>query len=362
MSLSSTTIPSHLAPLAQIACNAPIGVGGLGRHLEALVHLSQSIDALESHYFCPVPYSHDIVLGRATSVSGSRLTDWLRYSPVRTFQGSLSYAGGLAFDLATVRMIHPGGPGFTGFAGQSLHAIRKARQAGRGPLGIVAANSHASNVLRQHSLAARHYPIERSWLDERQARRMLAEYQLADIIFVASEYTRETFRVSGISEEKPVKIPLSADPRYQCRRGSPKKDTFNVVYVGSLTVVKGIPGILEAFTKSAGPEWRLIFVGGWSSRGMRRYMQAYLTSDPRIDIVPGDPLPHLVSTDVAVHPSFDDGFGYAPMEALAVGVPVVVTDHTAMKEHVVDGVNGDVAPAGDVDSLADRLRRLSEIR
>lgn len=361
MSQSGTTIPS-LAPLAQIACSAPIGVGGLGRHLEELVHLAQSVDGLESHYFCPAPYPDDVVSGRATSVRGSTLTHWLRWSPVRFDPGSLAYMGGLAFDLATARMIRPGEPGFTGFTGQSLHAIRKARQTGRGPIGIVAASSHASNVLRQHSLAAQLYSIERPWLNERQAHRMLAEYQLADTIFVASEYTRETFCASGISEQKLVKIPLSAHPRYQHRIAPPKTDTFNVVYVGSLTVVKGIPVLLEAFTKSAGPEWKLTLVGGWSTRGMRRYLQEQLANDPRIEIGPGDPLPHLVSADVAVHPSFDDGFGYAPMEALAVGVPVVVTDHTGMKEHVVDGVNGYVVPAGDVDALANRLRILSVTR
>ena len=73
----------------------------------------------------------------------------------------------------------------------------------------------------------------------------------------------------------------------------------------------------------------------------------------------GDPLEVLRRAHVFVHPSFEDGFGYAPMEALAVGVPVIVTDQTGMAEYVQEGVNGSVVPAGDVEALAERLREFS---
>jgi glycosyltransferase involved in cell wall biosynthesis len=66
----------------------------------------------------------------------------------------------------------------------------------------------------------------------------------------------------------------------------------------------------------------------------------------------------LHTADVFVHPSYEDGFGYAPMEALACNVPVIVTEDTGMKESVVDGHNGYIIPTGDGDALLDRLRRL----
>jgi glycosyltransferase involved in cell wall biosynthesis len=74
-----------------------------------------------------------------------------------------------------------------------------------------------------------------------------------------------------------------------------------------------------------------------------------------LQIAPGDPLPHLRRADVLVHPSFEDGFGYAPMEALACGVPVIVTDQTGMKEHVRAGANGSIIPAGDVRQIVEAL-------
>ena len=70
------------------------------------------------------------------------------------------------------------------------------------------------------------------------------------------------------------------------------------------------------------------------------------------------PLPHLLRADVCVHPSYEDGFAYAPMEALACGVPAIVTEDTGMKEHIVEGRNGYVVPTGAVNSLVDRLEHL----
>jgi len=81
-------------------------------------------------------------------------------------------------------------------------------------------------------------------------------------------------------------------------------------------------------------------------------------TDERITVGPGDPLPLLQRADVFVHPTYEDGFGYAPMEALACGVPVIVTEDTGMKEHVQEGENGYVVPTGSVEATAEALMRI----
>jgi glycosyltransferase involved in cell wall biosynthesis len=65
-------------------------------------------------------------------------------------------------------------------------------------------------------------------------------------------------------------------------------------------------------------------------------------------------LPHLRQARLCVHPAYEDGFAYAPAEALACGVPLIVSEDTGMKELIGDG-DGLVVPSGDVATLAEAI-------
>jgi glycosyltransferase involved in cell wall biosynthesis len=91
---------------------------------------------------------------------------------------------------------------------------------------------------------------------------------------------------------------------------------------------------------------------------MRKYMGQWLTRDLNLRVAPGDPLGTLQKADVLIHPTYEDGFGYAPMEALACGLPVIATRDTGMNEYIRDQENGYVVPTGDRDAIIDRLMDL----
>jgi len=59
----------------------------------------------------------------------------------------------------------------------------------------------------------------------------------------------------------------------------------------------------------------------------------------------------LAASDIFVHPSLQEGFSNAIIEAMAAGRPVVVTDVGGNREAVTDGVNGLVVPPSDADAL-----------
>lgn len=88
---------------------------------------------------------------------------------------------------------------------------------------------------------------------------------------------------------------------------------------------------------------------------MRRFLMRARARDPRITIGPGDPLPRLRQARLFAHPAYEDGFAYAPAEALACGVPVLVSEDTGMKELVDPGVTGIVLPTGDLDALTEAI-------
>jgi glycosyltransferase involved in cell wall biosynthesis len=241
-----------------------------------------------------------------------------------------------------------------------LRTFRRARRLGVSHLGLAAPNSHVDNLWRQQSLARSLYPIDRGWLTDSLRRRTIKEYDLADAIFISSEYQRTSFLRSDVDPDKLIRFDLRPLPKFKPREHPPTGSTFNIVYVGRIDLIKGIPVLLDAFSSAAEPDWRLTVMGNFLSYGLRAYVRERVQRDHRITLLEyGDPLEVLRPAHVFVHPSFEDGFGYAPMEALAVGVPVIVTDQTGMAECVEEGINGSVVPAGDIEALADRLRDYS---
>jgi glycosyltransferase involved in cell wall biosynthesis len=240
------------------------------------------------------------------------------------------------------------------FNSQALTQLRTARRAGYASLTLVSANSHIRRVARQHAIAHRAYPLEGSWTSL-LLERNLAEYRAADRIHYASRYIRESFVEEGFGDEQLTEFPLTPDPRYRRRDHAAASDSFDVVYVGSLAVHKGVPLLVDAFRRLPHADMRLLLVGGWGTRGMRRYIQDACAKDPRIGVSPGDPLPRLLTARLCVHAAFEDGFGYAPAEALACGVPVIVSEDTGMKDLIDAPRTGLVLPTGDLDALTESI-------
>ena len=338
-----------------IACNAPYGQGGLGRHLAQVVEEMRAEGVLKAYYAHALKPS-DEAHGEVVINTYYRLLR--RYSPLRFSHGWRKYLAADLFDRAVARRLTAPLEAHLGFGGRALHSFRKARALGARHCALIAANSHVNNVVRRHAEAVRKYGLEPSWLNEAQRRKTLKEYEEADVIHVTSEYTRQSFLAEGVPGQKLHKSPLKVHPRFQPPAQSQRDDVFRVVYVGRVAVTRGIPVLLEAFARLPVHEAELTLVGDTASRSMRRHLARITAQDVRIRLCPGDPLPHLWRADVCVHPTYEDGFAYAPMEALACGVPVIVTGDTGMKEYVEEGVNGYVIPTGNVAALVERLEHL----
>lgn len=344
-----------VSPGKTIACSAPYGGGGLGQHLAQVVEEARQSGRLH-HY-----YAYSIKSGDAAgSAVPLPLLPWLlNCTPLRFSPGGKSHFGNELFDRTVAARLTPG-QCCVGFSGQCLHLFRQARRLGCETLELEAPTAHIRSVARQYAKAFRQYPIEtQSWLNEAQCRKTEQEYEMADRIVVASEYTRQTFLAEGVSAEKLRVRPLCTAPRFQPPAARPADGVFRIVYTGSLTVAKGIPVLQEAFTRLTGPA-ALTLVGGWPNRSMKHFLKEWQAREPRLTLAPGDPLPHLHRADVCVHPSYSDGWGYAPAEALACGVPVIVTEDTGMKELVQEGINGCIVPTGDWEALLERLEECRE--
>ncbi len=333
-----------------VSCSAPFGQGGLGRHLQEIV------DALTRRERPPICICDPLEQLAAASAGGELAARTLAAAMgplVRFSPGWRAWRASVTFDARAARRLGAADH-LLAFSGQALAQFRAARRARFGSLGLMSPTAHLRHVARQHARAQHRYPLERSWASH-LVTRTLAEYAQAERIYVSSSYTLESFMQEGVAAEAVSIFPLTPAARFTPAPAPHTAATFDIVYVGALSVAKGTPLLIDAVRRLRHTELRLVLVGGAGTRGMRRFIERAVAGDSRIAIHRGDPLPHLRAARVYVHPTYSDGFGYAPAEALACGLPAIVSEDTGMKDLIVPGRDGLVLPTGDLDALTEAI-------
>ncbi len=187
------------------------------------------------------------------------------------------------------------------------------------------------------------------------------EYDQADVITVPSEFARRTYVEMGVSGDKIRRVPLGADLSRFSQVAEPAADSFDVLFVGQASFRKGIPYLLEAFSKLRHPKKTLTIVGGVMPE-IERHLQGKALEN--VEFVGAQPQPRLKElmsrSHVMVLPSIEDGFGMVIGEAMACGCPVISSENCGGKELTDDGNEGFLVPIRDSNAITDRLERLAQ--
>lgn len=168
---------------------------------------------------------------------------------------------------------------------------------------------------------------------------------------VVSERIARSLVALGIPRSRITVAPIITDPCYHdAKHDSGPGVTFLVL--AALTKEKNVGLAIRAFKKAGLPAARLLVVGDGPER------RALETSGVEFVGQVSDPDPWYHRADVFVMTSIAEGWGRTATEALAHGVPVVMTDVGLAGELVRDGENGLIVPVGDEQALAAALRRI----
>jgi len=199
--------------------------------------------------------------------------------------------------------------------------------------------------------------------DEKKIASMEEEYAESDLILTPSRFAYQSFIVHGIPKSRLALVPWGVD----CDEFRPMPrpdDVFRILFVGALSIRKGLPYLLEAAATLPWRDAELALLGGATPES-KSLLNGYRGMIP-ISIVPRPPRPLLKqiysSASVVVLPSIEDAFGLVIEEALACGTPVIATTHTGGPDVIDDGVNGFIIPPGNAAALRDALTKAYENR
>lgn len=194
--------------------------------------------------------------------------------------------------------------------------------------------------------------------------RLLEEVAGSDLILAPTDTVRRSFVERGTDPAKIVKLPYAANiARFGARTPEeaamrPQGGPLRVVCVGAVGLRKGQLHLLEA-CRQLGPDIVDLTLVGIVSNEIAPQLERYRGSFRHFDRVPNAELRALlVSQDVFVLPSLEEGLAVAGCEALACGLTVVTTRESGGEEFIVDGDTGFLIEAGSADAIAARLSDL----
>jgi glycosyltransferase involved in cell wall biosynthesis len=206
--------------------------------------------------------------------------------------------------------------------------------------------------------------VPRSLDHRRLIRNALRSRMNADGFFVANEAEYQVVGAS-LGTERVRRLPFGLLDAHraalgQVARERPPGQAPHVAFIGTWDARKGKydwPAIVRGVWRQL-PETRFSFLGTYHGAD-RVLADLGVGDDGRVSVYPAfepERLPELLSSATAgAFPSYLEGFGFAVIEQLAAGLPVVAYDVPGPRDILADLDTDLLVAPGDVDEFAARL-------
>ncbi len=240
---------------------------------------------------------------------------------------------------------------FHGWRGHSKKAAKKAKKLGA----IVIVENASSHPLTQHNLLKEEYArygINFLPFTKTRLKSALEELEFADYILVPSDFAYQSFIENNVPKEKLIKIPFGVDYENYNPKKRKKDDTFRAIFVGSIQLRKGIQYLLQAWDELKLKNAELLIIGRiWPDA--KKIVEKYKANSTIKFVGFTNPKKYYEISDVFVFPSIEEGSALVTYEAMAAGLPLIVTFNSG--SIIRDKKEGFVIPIRNVDMLKEKI-------
>jgi len=243
---------------------------------------------------------------------------------------------------------------FHGWSLSCLRSIKRAKLLGA----VTVLERPNSHILTQKEILEGEFykfGIHKRVIDGLEVERNIEEYKLADYVIVPSEFARNSFKDQGFDMKKVFVLPYGVDSTKFKSREKPK-DKFRVLFVGQISLRKGVPYLLEAWKKLALKNAELVLVGKVFPE-MNSILKQYCQEMRNISVKGFVPYSKMSeeynSVNLFVFPSLEEGSALVTYEAMACGLPVITTFNSGSQ--IREGKEGFVVPIRNFEIIAERM-------
>jgi len=229
----------------------------------------------------------------------------------------------------------------------SLETFREAKRRGLRCV-LEAASVH-------YSLQRQSAGLSQPALSRRIEKRKQEEIELADIVITLSSSARASYADAGVPDSKLRVLHLGVDiDRFKPIDQRLSHRRFTYLFVGVVSRAKGVDLLLDAFKVLNIPGKILRIVG---SGPVQDQPPISLRNQVQFEgFVPHSKLSQeYLTSDVLVLPSRFDGFGMVVTEAMACGLPVIVSSAVGAADLVEHGRNGWIFQSENSQQLAEMM-------
>jgi len=184
---------------------------------------------------------------------------------------------------------------------------------------------------------------------------------------VVAKCEGEAAMIRAVDQNVPIAlIPNGVDlDAFRERIPPPDNGPLRLICVGRLIERKGQHHLIQAVKRllDQGIDVALDLIGTGDSRASYEAQARALGTEKKVRFVGYVPREEIAAYYEAAHvfvlPSYNEGMSVATLEAMAAGLPLVVSRAGGTASLVAEGVNGWTFPWGDVEGLTVHLRRLA---